>query len=699
MKNSEIRRLCRVGCFQQDMSDCGVACLVTLMRYFGTNISLEYGRELSGTNAQGTTMYGLLLASQSMGFKAEGYEMDMEHLSAQTNPVIVHVVLPNGLMHFMVFCKSSKGKVVIFDPARGESVMTSEEFEKIWTKKALFVCPTTEQKQKIKGENRILGFFASTSRNNKAVFCSLVLLSLIVAAMGMATSLFFQKLIDDFLPNETIGIVLCGVAIVTLLTLVKVGLSSIKQLLVVKQYKGIQQELVSQFLHKLFSLKMSFFESRKIGDLSARLSDIRRIQGIVSYVIGGNVFVDVFVVIVGMCFTGYYVWPIPFVVMVVLLVSVYYIYRSNNTIITRQREMMASYSKLESNFINTVKNVRMIKVNNMSDNVAMINSQYYGQYVDKTYASDCLQIKLSLFYGVVSAVLLCGTMLVCSVMYFNGNHITIGQFIAVTSIISIIAPSIINLSLLSISYNDAKIAFDRFFSTIDLPSEKAEGEPCPDVESIVVKELSFAYIGRRKIIDKFSASFEKGRINCIVGRSGSGKSTLCKLLEKSYAASDDSILINNAIPLNSVSVTDYRKHIGIISQNIEMCEGTVLENICMGMTGDLQEIYQRVLQTCQTYGLMPYFSMLSDGLGTVVGEAGVSLSGGEKQLVALTRLLVRNPEVLILDEPTSAMDTQLHNRVWNILSEISKTHLVIVVTQQAALLDNYSDRINYITFQ
>jgi ATP-binding cassette subfamily B protein len=96
---------------------------------------------------------------------------------------------------------------------------------------------------------------------------------------------------------------------------------------------------------------------------------------------------------------------------------------------------------------------------------------------------------------------------------------------------------------------------------------------------------------------------------------------------------------------------------------------------------------------------MPYFSMISDGLGTVVGEAGVSLSGGEKQLVALTRLLVRNPEVLILDEPTSAMDTQLHNHGWNILSEISKTHLVIVVTQQAALLDKYSDRINYITFQ
>ena len=161
MKNREIRRLCRVGCFQQDMSDCGVACLVTLMRYFGTNISLEYGRELSGTNAQGTTMYGLLLASQSMGFKANGYEMDMEHLYAQANPVIVHVVLPNGLMHFMVFCKSSNGNVVLFDPARGESVMTSEEFEKIWTKKALFVCPTTEQKQKIKGENRILGFFSA----------------------------------------------------------------------------------------------------------------------------------------------------------------------------------------------------------------------------------------------------------------------------------------------------------------------------------------------------------------------------------------------------------------------------------------------------------------------------------------------------------------------------------------------------------
>lgn len=699
MKNRDIRRLRRAGCYQQDVADCGVACLVTVMRYHGTNISLEYCRELSGTNAQGTTMYGLVLASEKMGYKATGYEMDMENLQAQQPPVIVHVVLPNGLMHFMVYCRCRGGEVTVFDPARGIVEIATDEFEKIWTKRALIVAPEAAEVGKLKIENRVLGFFAEASRRNKAIFVSLVVLSIAIAAVGMATSIFFQKLIDEYLPGETMSFVLVGVGVVTFLSIVKVGLSAVKQLLVVKQYKEIQEEHVGKFLRKLFSLKLSFFETRKIGDLSSRLSDIRRIQAIVSYVIGGNLFVDVFVILVGVSIAGYYAWPVPIVVLIVMGISLYCILRTNGDVIARQREMMASYSKLESCFINTVKNVRMLKVGGMTEMAVGANNRLYQEYTDKVYAADRLQIKLSLFYGIVNGALLCATMMACAVLYFDGERITIGQFIAVTSIVSIIAPSIANLSLLPISYNDTKTAFDRFFGTIDLPGERQEGDVCPSVERITIKNLTFAYIGRKQIISDMTATMERGRINCIVGRSGSGKSTLCKLLDKSYTITSDSIFINGDIALNNIRVADYQRHIGIVPQNIEMTEGTVIDNICIGMRGSRQEAYQRALEVCNRYGLMPYLSVLPNGLGTVVGEAGVALSGGERQLVAMARVLVKDPEVMILDEPTSAMDTQLHDHIWKILNEVSETHLVVVVTQQAAMIERIADKVNYIEFR
>ena len=266
--------------------------------------------------------------------------------------------------------------------------------------------------------------------------------------------------------------------------------------------------------------------------------------------------------------------------------------------------------------------------------------------------------------------------------------------------ISIISPSIANLSLLPISFNDAKVAFDRFFDTVDLPGESQDGSECPAIRSITISNLSYAYIGRKAIINNLSASFCVGKINCIIGKSGSGKSTFCKLLDKSYHTADDSsLLINNEIPLNSIRLSDYRRHVGVVPQDILMTEGTVLQNICAGLDGAMQDVLSRAVGVFQSHGLIPYLMALPNGLNTVVGEAGVSLSGGELQLVAFSRLLVHNPDVFILDEPTSAMDPQLRDHIWNLLCTLCNSHLVIVVTHQDAMLQKFSDHVNYITLQ
>lgn len=698
MNKKEIRYITKYGCFQQDIADCGVACVVTIMRYYGTSISLEYGRELSGTNAQGTTMYGLLLACNKMGFKAVGYELDYNTLCQQSKPIIVHVLLPNGLKHYVVFCGVSKNKAVVFDPAKGVVKIEADDFLKIWTQKCLFVEPSENKKKKTKEENRIFQFLFETIKNNVVVFVGLIIISILIALFGMATSVLFQKLIDDLLPQNVLKIVLLGIAVVSFLSIIKVVLSAVKQLLVVQKYKEIQETLVKRFLNKLLSLKITFFESRKIGDLVARLNDIRHIQSVVNYVIGGNTIVDIFIVIIGTCFVGCYAWQMAVIMIMAFLITLAYMIKTNGVIISRQRNVMVSYSNLESQFINTIKNIRSIKIGNLEKSVVESNSLLFQKYTSDALQTDRLQIRLTMFYGFVNVVLLGATMVVCAYLY-NRELLSIGQFIAISSIVSIVSPSIVALSLLPISYNEAKTAFDRFFSTIDLPSEEPSGLACPQIQSIELNNLTFGFIGREPIVKNLSVQFVRGKINCLVGKSGKGKSTICKLLEKSYQTNDNSITINGNVAINSIKISDYRNRIGVVPQNIQLYEGTVLSNICIGAQDMSPLDYQKACEVCNKYGLLPYFNALPSGLLTVVGEAGVELSGGEKQLVAFARLLVQNPEVFILDEPTSAMDTELRNVVWNILAQLSSNHLIIVVSHQTTLFEKYNQHIKLFAIQ
>ena len=695
MKKKDIKRLASTGCFQQDIADCGVACLTTVLRYYGKNISLEQARELSGTNAQGTTMLGLYLTAQQQGFVPEGYEIEPEVLKQQDYPIIVHTLLPTGLQHFMVFCGTEKQDIVVFDPFRGIVKIPENEFWKVYTKNCLIVKPSENFTAKEKPVNKIVEFIKDYIKTNKATFIGLIFISLLVAVSGLSTSVLFQKLIDSYLPGSLFNKVYAGIVFVCLLLIIKVLLNALKQLLIVKNYKEIQEKLVDKFFNKLFGLKLGFFESRRIGDLAARLNDIRRIQSIVNYVIGGNTVIDVFLVLTGCCITGYYAWQMPIIIVLILLVSVLYIAKTNGEIILKQRGMMADYSHLESRFINSVKNIRFIKVGNLSGNFVKTNNALFQKFTTSSFAVDKMQIRLSCFYGVINVALTFGALIFCAVS-FQQEIISVGEFIAIISIVSLISPSIINLSLLPVSFNEAKTAFDRFFSTIDLPGEKLDGDALGDVNEISLNKLSFGFVGRQPIINNLDAVFVKGKVNCLLGKSGSGKSTLCKLLEKSYLPPTGSILVDGK-DLNTINTEQYRNKIGIVPQNIQMFEGSVLDNICFGIQGNPQDIFNKVMAICTKYQLTEYLQGLPNSLMTIVGEAGVELSGGEKQFVNFLRVLVQNPQIMILDEPTSAMDIELRERIWQIIISLCSEKIVIVVTHQNNILDKFADNLNVVT--
>ncbi len=174
----------------------------------------------------------------------------------------------------------------------------------------------------------------------------------------------------------------------------------------------------------------------------------------------------------------------------------------------------------------------------------------------------------------------------------------------------------------------------------------------------------------------------KGKITCLVGESGSGKTSLLNILGRFYHPVSGTIFVDG-IPSDELSLHYWRDNIGIMQQEVDIVNGTVIYNICLSSS---TEDYLKVQEFCQEYGFDKYFKKFQKGLDTLLGEEGTGISGGQKQLVGLARVLYKKPKILLLDEPTSSMDTNMESFVIRLVKQISSETGVLLVTHKHELM-------------
>ena len=189
---------------QHDQSDCGVACLLSLIKYYGGNHSLEQVRLLSGTSKQGTTLLGLYQAANQLGFNAEGCEADIQALIDHKQPVILHVVLENHLQHFVVcYSHDEKNGFMIGDPAKGIYYLSAEALDEIWVSKSCLTLEPNEHFITSKSQNSSKkDWFLNLLKPDAKMLWVATVLGIFIAGLGMAMAVFSQKLIDDILPSN-----------------------------------------------------------------------------------------------------------------------------------------------------------------------------------------------------------------------------------------------------------------------------------------------------------------------------------------------------------------------------------------------------------------------------------------------------------------------------------------------------------------
>jgi len=532
---------------QQDSTDCGVACLRSLVRLHGGEVSLERLRELSGTNRSGTTLLGMCQAARTLGFAA-------------------------------------------------------------------------------------------------------ALLGLGMALLGMVMAVFSQRLIDDILPSGNGLKLMAGVTLVAFLLLVRVGFETLRSYLLIRQSRDFNNRIIGGFYDSLLHLPKAFFDTRKTGDLVARMNDTARIQRVIGQ-LSGQVLIDALMVVVSLGFIFFYSKTIALGLLVALPLYFFLIFRFHPPIRAGQQRVMASCAHSESHYISTLQGIRAIKSLNRQAVFGELNRQVYGLFQTNIMQLGVIQVRLNAWASVAGVLLLMGVLGFASRQVLLQNLQT-GELMALLGLASSLLPSVANLALLAVPLNEAKVAFERMYEFVGLDPEPADENPDampPETfESIALRDLTFRFPGRAALLSGVSLRLQRGKIVGLIGESGSGKSTLVQILERFYAAESGQIMVNDAYPLTQIPLAAWRQRVAAVPQEVAVFNGTLLDNVLLGQEATPEAIEAFFAQE----PFRAFVESLPQGLLTLVGEEGINLSGGQKQWVGLMRALWSSPQVLLLDEAT-----------------------------------------------
>lgn len=672
---------------------CGLACLVSITKYYGGDTTQEKLRELSGTTLNGTSLLGLYQAAKKLGFDTDGYEADLQNLKELKEPVILHIIKDQTLKHFVVCYGFENGKFIIGDPAWGITQYNEEELETVWKSKALlklspgkgFITKHNETKNK-----RI--WFLQLLKPDYPILGIATFLGIVISVLGLAIAIFSQKLIDKILPEKNIRSLVFGLIIFTVILLARALISYVRSIFLVRQSKEMNARLISSFFGKLLFLPKPFFDSTSTGDMVARMNDTSRIQKVVVY-LSSQIVIDVLVTLVSAGYIFFYSVSTGIISLLSIPVFGLLAWHYNKKVITAQREVMQSYAATESKYIDTIKGIKVIKTFNSENLFAKVVNVVYDFFMQKVFRLGILGAKINLWITIGSAVLLSGIISWTAWLVLQGQ-LLLGQMMAVITLVGNLSTSVISIAMANIQLQEARVAFERMY---DFASAKSEYKPenpnvitdnlVQQIKTLTVNDLNFRFLGKNLLLKNINFNVKSGEIITFFGEIGCGKSTLLSILQRFYSIESGEIWVNNQ-KWDTFSTQIWRKHIATVEQHIELFNGTVLENISLEKNPNAEKI----VAFCRQYGFHNFIMEFQQGYATIINENSTNLSGGQRQLIALARALYSRPKLLLMDEATAAMGRRTEKFVLKLLNKIKNEIPVIFVTHRPQLA-RYTDRI------
>lgn len=645
---------------QHDITDCGAACLASVAAYYHLQIPIARIRQYAGTDKKGTNVLGLLEASEKLGFEAKGVRGDFDSLFKIPKPTIAHVVVNKVLHHFVVIYEVTKNHIKVMDPGDGKMhKKTHEEFKEEWTGVLVLLMPKEDF---VSGNEKVSVYrrFWFLLRPYKFVLVQAFVGAVVYTLLGFSMAIYVQKLTDFVFVGGNGNLLNLLSTIMVVLLVLQIVISIFKDVFLIKTGQQIDVRLILGYYKHLLKLPQQFFDTMRVGEIISRINDAVKIRNFINGV-SLNLAVNILIILFSFALMFTYYWKLALIML--LVIPIYgLIYFMINTLNKRtERKVMEKSADLESQLVESLNAVGTIKRFGLEDFANIKTETRFISLLTTGYASALN----SVFSGTGSEFI---SRLFTIILLWSGSYfviereITPGELMSFYAIIGYFTGPVASLIGTNRDIQNALIAADRLFQIMDLEREESENKIILKKENtgdITFKNVAFRYGTRIEVFKDFSLTLPKAKVTAIVGESGSGKSTLMSLLQNLYPIQKGNILIGN-VDLRYVDNGSLREVVSVVPQKIDLFAGNVIENIAVGSFAPNME---RITQICKSIGVLEFVENLPKGFETYLGENGATLSGGQKQRIAIARALYKDPEILVLDEATSSLDSTSENFV------------------------------------
>ncbi len=447
------------------------------------------------------------------------------------------------------------------------------------------------------------------------------------------------------------------------------------------EQNAVRRVALATFRH-LHALSLRFHLDRQTGGLSRAIErGIRGTEFLLSYLLFN--FVPTMFEILLVCGILWHFYSGSFALMMIVTVVLYVVFTFTVTDwrVKYRREMNERDSEANTKAIDSLLNYETVKYFANEEHEARRFDVALQAYERAAVKAQTTLTALNVGQGVIMATGLVAVMLLAA-KGVTARTMTVGDFVMVNSyLVQLYAP----LNVLGMVYRNIKQSLTDLEAMFRLLTVEAEGADKPDASPLVVTRgeivfdhVSFAYDRRRTILFDLSFRVAPGHTIAIVGPSGAGKSTIARLLFRFYDVDGGAIRIDGQ-DLRDVSQDSLRRAIGVVPQDTVLFNDSVRYNIGYGRPGAAEE---EIVEAARRARIHDFVASLPDGYRSPVGERGLKLSGGEKQRVAIARVILKAPRILVFDEATSALDTKTEREIQTSLEEVREARTTLMIAHR-----------------
>ena len=605
-------------------------------------------------------------------------------------PFIAHVNLGDKKYpHYVVIYKSGKNKLVVGDPDPSVRVkkVKKTDFASEWTGVAIFLAPAPSYRPSKDRKNGLLDLLPLILKQKWLLF-QIISASLLVTVINIVGSYYLQLILDEYVPNymfSTLGIISVGLIVTYSIQQI---MNFAKQYLLQVLNQRLTIDVILSYIRHIFELPMSFFATRRTGEITSRFSDANSIiDALASTIL--SLFLDFSIVLLVGGFLLLQNISLFLISLVILPFYILFVMLFLRPFERLNQESMQANAIVGSSIIKDITGIETIKALTSEEiRYQKIDSEFVD-YLDKSFRLGRAQILQFALKEVVELILNVVVLWFGAQMVMRGE-LSIGQLVSFNVLLAYLTTPLENLVKLQTKLQAAQVANRRLNEVYLVDSEFTHDNLQFDLDlagDIAVENLSFKYGYGHNTLSNITMTIKKNEKVSFVGVSGSGKTTLAKMFVNFYQPNEGTIRLNGQ-ELKFIDKQALRRHINYLPQQPYIFNGTILDNLTLGMHENYR--HSDILKACEIAEIRKDIEEMPLGFRTELSD-GAGLSGGQKQRLVLARVLLTGAPVLILDEATSSLDVLTEKKVINNLLKL-KEKTIIFVAHRLTIAE-LSDRI------